>query len=172
MEEEKDGRVIRKSLVFFEEEFDAFIATFAALFSSAANVQEKEITVLDLFRKHQAEKEPSGIKSWDKDKRPREKFLEYGPGVLSNAELLAMLIGSGSPQDSAVDLSQKVLDAAANEIKNLKFFKHLDLVRFKGIGIAKSSAILSAIELGKRIYAAENNNVFIKGKKPVAKLIK
>ena len=90
------------------------------------------------------------IKSWAEDDRPREKLLLKGKGALSDAELIAILIGSGSRSESAVDLSKKILNSIDNSINKLGKLTALDLQKFKGIGEAKAISIITALELGRR----------------------
>lgn len=90
------------------------------------------------------------IKSWAEDDRPREKLLLKGKAVLSDAELIAILIGSGSRNESAVDLSKKILNSIDNSINKLGKLTVLDLQKFKGIGEAKAISIITALELGRR----------------------
>jgi DNA repair protein RadC len=91
------------------------------------------------------------VKEWSPEDRPREKLISKGIHSLSNAELLAIIIGSGNQEESAVDLSQRILQAANNNINQLGKFsvKHL-INNFKGIGEAKAVSIVAALELGKR----------------------
>lgn len=96
------------------------------------------------------------IKDWAADDRPREKMLRKGVAALSDAELLAILIGSGNQDESAVQLSQRILRFAGNNLDTLGKLSVADLsARFKGIGQAKAVAIASALELGKRRSASE-----------------
>lgn len=90
------------------------------------------------------------IKQWNEDDRPREKLLLKGKMSLSDAELLAILIGSGSRNESAVSLSQRILAAAGNNLSALGKFAINDLTKFKGIGEAKAITIMAAMELGRR----------------------
>ncbi|REE80447.1 DNA repair protein RadC [Lutibacter oceani] len=90
------------------------------------------------------------IKSWAEDDRPREKLLLKGKSALSDAELIAILIGSGSRSESAVDLSKRILNSIDNNINKLGKLSVLDLQKFKGIGEAKAISIITAIELGRR----------------------
>lgn len=90
------------------------------------------------------------IKSWAEDDRPREKLLLKGKSALSDAELIAILIGSGSRNESAVDLSKKILNSIDNSINKLGKLSVLDLQKFKGIGEAKAISIITALELGRR----------------------
>jgi len=92
----------------------------------------------------------STLKSWAEDDRPREKMLFKGERALSNAELIAILIGSGSAKETAVELSKRILMACENDLSKLGRMTILDLERFKGIGQAKAIIIKAALELGKR----------------------
>lgn len=90
------------------------------------------------------------IKYWAEEDRPREKLLNKGKHNLSDAELLAILIGSGSREESAVGLSQKILNTADNNLNELGKTSITELMRFKGIGEAKAITIVAALELGRR----------------------
>lgn len=95
------------------------------------------------------------IKNWAEADRPREKLLQKGREFLSNAELLAILIGSGSRNESAVELCQKVLGRAGNNLNELGRLSVKDLMINKGIGEAKALTIVAALELGRRRRAEE-----------------
>ena len=90
------------------------------------------------------------IKQWKEDDRPREKMLLKGKESLSDAELIAILISSGSKQESAVDLSKRILASVNNNLNELASLSISDLINFKGIGQAKAISIVTAITLGKR----------------------
>ena len=90
------------------------------------------------------------INQWAEEDRPREKLMRIGAENLSNAELLAILIGSGSPQQSAVDLMKEVLGDCRNNLNTLRKMSIQDLEKYKGMGPAKAITILAACELGKR----------------------
>ncbi|MGQ7854772.1 RadC family protein [Pedobacter sp. WC2501] len=91
-----------------------------------------------------------GIKLWAEEDRPREKLLLHGRRHLTDAELIAILIGSGSKNETAVDLSKKILSFYDNNLTKLGKASILDLSRFKGIGEAKALTIIAALELGLR----------------------
>lgn len=91
-----------------------------------------------------------GIKSWSQDDRPREKMLLKGPASLSDAELLAVLLGSGTSKESVLILARKILKASANNLRELSKLSLEDLQQFKGIGPAKAVVIGAALELGRR----------------------
>jgi len=90
------------------------------------------------------------IKSWAEDDRPREKMLLKGKSALSDAELVAILIGSGSKNESAVTLSKRILASVDNNLNSLGKLSVLELQKFKGIGEAKAISIITALELGRR----------------------
>lgn len=90
------------------------------------------------------------ITHWAEADRPREKLERLGAAALSDAELLAILIGSGTPKESAVDLMKRILNDCNNNLKTLGKLSIRDLEQYKGIGSAKAITILAACELGKR----------------------
>ncbi|UXX79668.1 DNA repair protein RadC [Reichenbachiella carrageenanivorans] len=90
------------------------------------------------------------IKQWAEEDRPREKLIIKGKAALSEAELIAILIGSGTPRISAVDLAKMILAASGNDLNQLAKLSLADLKKFNGIGEAKAIAIISALELGRR----------------------
>lgn len=94
--------------------------------------------------------EKLNINQWAEEDRPREKMMLHGASALTNAELLAILIGSGNTEDTAVELMRKVLDGCHNKLGELGKCSVEDLCRYKGIGPAKAVTILAASELGKR----------------------
>lgn len=96
------------------------------------------------------EKKNSPITEWPKDERPREKALRHGIGSLTKSELLAILVGSGSHDESAVELMKRVLASCGNSIKELSRLSVDDLQLFKGIGEVKALTIKAACELWKR----------------------
>mgnify|MGYP001262190755 CR=1 FL=1 len=94
---------------------------------------------------------PNSIKNWSDDDRPREKMMMKGRHSLSDSELLAILIGSGTPGESAVDLCKKILRDFNNNLHELGKADIKTLVRnYKGIGEAKAITLLAALELGRR----------------------
>lgn len=90
------------------------------------------------------------IKQWAEEDRPREKLIIKGKAALSEAELIAILIGSGTPRLSAVDLAKNILAANENDLNQLARLSIADLKKFNGIGEAKAISIISALELGRR----------------------
>lgn len=90
------------------------------------------------------------ITNWSEDDKPREKLMLKGKSVLSDAELIAILIGSGSRNESAVDLSKRILGSVNNNLNALGKLSISQLMNFKGIGEAKAISIIAALELGRR----------------------
>ena len=90
------------------------------------------------------------IKNWSEDDRPREKLILKGKSALSDAELIAILIGSGSRNESAVELSRRILSSVDNNLNALGKLSLTQLIAFKGIGEAKAIAIIAAMDLGRR----------------------
>lgn len=95
-------------------------------------------------------KEHFSIKKWALDDRPREKLLRKGKQSLSDSELIAILIGSGNREKSAVELSKYILLASKNSLGELGKLSVQQLCSFKGIGEAKAVSIIAALELGRR----------------------
>lgn len=92
----------------------------------------------------------TSIKGWAEDDKPREKLLNKGPAALSNAELIAILIGSGNNEESAVALSKRIMNDVADNFAELARLTISDLQKYKGIGEAKAITIAAALELGRR----------------------
>lgn len=95
------------------------------------------------------------IKAWAEEDRPREKLLSQGRRSLTDAELIAILIGSGSRNETAVELSKRILYSLENDLDKLGRLSVSELSRFKGIGEAKAIAIIAALELGRRRRESE-----------------
>ena len=96
------------------------------------------------------EQEAFPITNWAEDDKPREKLMLKGKGILSDAELIAILIGSGSRNESAVDLSKRILANVDHNLNALGKMSIAQLMNFKGIGKAKAISIIAAMELGRR----------------------
>lgn len=98
-----------------------------------------------------SEKQTSfSIKNWSQDDQPREKLRDKGKAILSDAELVAILIGSGSREESAVELCKRILASVDNNLNALGKLSIKQLMEFKGIGEAKAITIAAALELGRR----------------------
>ena len=103
------------------------------------------------------ESEPghSAIPQWAESDRPREKLLLKGKAALTDAELLAILIRSGTPKQSAIDLSKQILNTVSDNLIGLSRLSVSDLTQFKGMGEVKAITVIAALELGRRRRGAE-----------------
>jgi DNA repair protein RadC len=99
-------------------------------------------------------KDSTSIKNWAVDDRPREKLLTKGPAVLSDSELLAILINNGHKDKSAVELAKEILQLGNNNLNELGKLSLTAFQKIKGIGEAKAISIAAALELGRRRQAA------------------
>ena len=93
------------------------------------------------------------INQWAEEDRPREKLMRLGPSALSDAELLAILVGSGSPKEDAVTLMKRILNDCNNNLNSLGKMSLHNLCQYNGVGPAKAITIIAACELGKRRQA-------------------
>ena len=114
-------------------------------FGKFVEVPDNEYTHLKMEEYHKL-----NIKNWALEDRPREKLLYRGISSLSDAELIAILIGSGNSEETAVELSRRILEKVKNNLNELGKLSVEDLKQFKGIGEAKAISIISAVELGRR----------------------
>jgi len=111
------------------------------------------------------------IKDIPEMERPRERLAKYGAEVLSNIELLAIIIRSGNKQDSAINLASKLLKSQSG-IRHLQESSIEELKSVKGIGLAKASQIKAALELGRRLRTfKDNNSIYVKTPSDAAELV-
>ena len=103
-----------------------------------------------------SQQQKTAIKGWSAGDRPREKFREKGGGSLSDAELLAILIQNGTREKSALDLGKELMQRSKNNLVELGRLSIRELMKIKGIGMAKAISIAAALELGRRRLATEN----------------
>lgn len=101
------------------------------------------------------EKQYLSIKNWVEEDRPREKMVQKGPAALTDAELLALLISSGTKERSAIVLARDILALAHNNVHELGKLSLTELTKVKGIGIARGITIAAALELGRRRQQSE-----------------
>lgn len=112
------------------------------------------------------------IKAWAEEDRPREKLLSKGRRHLSNAELIAILLGSGSREETAVSLAKRVLQSVENDLDRLGKQSIAELMKFKGIGEAKAISIAAATELGRRRQSTDiKEKPVIKSSKDAADIL-
>ncbi|GAA4905308.1 RadC family protein [Mucilaginibacter defluvii] len=113
------------------------------------------------------------IKAWAEEDRPREKLSGQGRRSLTDAELIAILIGSGSRDESAVELSKRILHHYENDLNKLGKASITELCRFKGVGEAKAISIIAALEIGRRRNETESKPPEeVKGSNDVFKLMR
>jgi len=112
------------------------------------------------------------IKNWADDDKPREKLVQKGRSVLSDAELIAILIGSGNRNESAVELSKRILASVNNNLSELGKLSVAQLMQFNGIGEAKAVSIAAALEVGRRRRGEDMEKISkISGSKDVYELL-
>jgi DNA repair protein RadC len=112
------------------------------------------------------------IKQWAEEDRPREKLLLKGKSTLSNAELLGILIGSGTKEFTAIDIAKMILDNSDNSLNKIARLSVQDLKKFKGIGDARAINIVSALELGRRRKTETSKSDKITSSADVYELVK
>ena len=118
-------------------------------------------------------KSSTSIKNWAVDDRPREKLLGKGKESLSDSELLAILISTGSKNKSAVELAKEVLALGKNNLNELGKVSLKELMTIKGIGEAKAITLAAALELGRRRQAtASLNKTFVRSSNELAEYLK
>jgi DNA repair protein RadC len=114
-------------------------------------MQHKKLAVASADEKNRVEESrPVNIKNWSPADRPREKLLLKGTAALSDAELVAILLGTGTGALSAVDVAKKLLQGVDHSLHDLAMLGARDLMKVKGIGEAKAITIVAALELGRR----------------------
>ncbi|HTD98369.1 MAG TPA: UPF0758 domain-containing protein [Mucilaginibacter sp.] len=147
-----DDTYERTGVVIFQEDFEFAMEGLSSLFRTVGHQL-----------RHEGKSESlNGIKSWNPESRPREKMMAAGREAMSDAELLAMLIGSGTPNESAVALAERILASIDNEPGLLAFMPMDQLCRFKGMGLAKSSTVIAAMELGLRVATHYHKKLLFK----------
>ncbi|MCU0428726.1 MAG: DNA repair protein RadC [Cytophagaceae bacterium] len=110
----------------------------------------------------------AGIRSWSEEDRPREKFLSKGAQALSDAELISILFGSGTRNESAVDLARKILQYYQNDLHRLAKAGPEEWTRWKGIGAVRALTLAAALELGRRRNGREDTAVSIQNSEQAA----
>ena len=114
----------------------------------------------------------ANIKNMPISERPREKMLSYGCQSLSNAELLAIILSTGTKDKTAIDLARAILNMSNEGLRALRDCTIEELTQLKGVGLAKASQIIAAVELGKRIsLTTKVNNYRIKGPEDISNLL-
>jgi hypothetical protein len=144
-----DGSYLKKEVVFFEEDFEWLLTAMSSLFRTAG-YQRAAIDAGKRASAASAER-TTGIKSWEPERRPREKMIAEGPETMMDAELLALLISSGSPRETAVELAGRILASVDFNLLRFSRMTIIKLCEFKGMGFAKSTTVMAAVELAARI---------------------
>ncbi|NLV53728.1 MAG: DNA repair protein RadC [Bacteroidales bacterium] len=121
-------------------------------------VKEEEVTWVEPVEEVK-EDTYTPIKNWAEEDRPREKLMAKGAAALTNAELLAILIGGGTTKKSAVELMQEVMRSSGNTLRGLNHMTLQDLLKFNGIGEAKALTIIAAAEIGKRRMMEDSRQI-------------
>jgi DNA repair protein RadC len=148
-----DDSFEKQSVIFFEQDFEFVLEAMSSLFRTAGYQFGAEVPAFQ-----RPDKPASGIKGWEEHRRPREKLAEQGGEAMADAELVAMLIGSGAPRESAVALAGRILASVDFNLWRLSQLGIAELCAFRGMGHAKSSSVVAALELGKRL--AEQQLIF------------
>lgn len=154
-DERGDGSFKRNHVIVFQDDFHFLIQAFSSLFQHASYLGKKDLGVMQLRQECAMEKKVKGIKGWEPDLRPREKLLSKGASALTDAELIALLIGAGTVKETAVELSERILKSLDNDLENLVKVDYQTLGKFTGMGMAKCSAILGAMELVRRLVTLQ-----------------
>ncbi|WP_316819063.1 UPF0758 domain-containing protein [Pedobacter nyackensis] len=149
-DKQADNTYKKNSVIIFEEDFSFLIESFSMLFTSVIHRKEKNHSEVTGTHSNAPEFRKRGIKSWAPEKRPREKLMEGGAGSVSTAELLALLIGSGTTKETAVDLAARIQKSVGGDLNALSELPLKKLTRFQGIGEAKAVSIMAAMELSNR----------------------
>lgn len=157
--DEQDDKTFKRSSVrVFEEDFEFLIQAFSSLFVSAAYQGRLPDPAGKVIPKDDP---PKGIKSWEPGFRPREKLLSQGRAAMADAELLAMLIGSGTPGETAVHLAERILFSVSYDLRRLAELTIDDLCGFHGMGVAKSLSVIASMELAARLMERSNKKVWL-----------
>jgi len=149
-DKQANGSYKKSSVHVFQEDFYFLIEGLCMLFTSMGHRDSGSGTEAESSPTAKPEFKPQGIKSWPAQMRPREKYLAGGAGALSDAELLALLIGSGTTKQTALDLAAHILKSVNGDLEALSRCSVESLSKFPGIGDAKAVTIMAAMELFKR----------------------
>ena len=147
---QEDGSYVRHALIVFERDFREFFTGFTSLLSVMRYYARGYQNTEAILQEH---RQPGGIKSMPEQARPRERMYDQGAAALSDCELLAILLGAGSPGETAIDLSARILAGHGGELEGLKACSFASLCRYKGMGLAKGCAVMAAVELAGRMSA-------------------
>ncbi|WP_426671900.1 UPF0758 domain-containing protein [Mucilaginibacter sp. McL0603] len=138
----------RRTIQLWEEDLGFFVEALSMILSQLAYGELSPAEV-----KMELVKDPKGMKAIPEFDRPREKLHALGADKLTNAELLAILLGTGSSELSVLDLCKKIMKSVKNDPARLLNRTAEDFCKFPGIGVAKAATLLAALELGKRTFS-------------------
>lgn len=144
-----EDKFYRRTIQLWEEDLGFFVEALSVILSQLAHGELSPPEV-----KMELVKDPKGMKVIAEYDRPREKLHGLGAGVLSNAELLAILLCTGSSELSVLDLCRKIMKSVKNDPVRLLNRTAEDFCKYPGIGVAKAATLLAALELGRRAFPA------------------
>lgn len=141
----------RQTILFWEEDLFFFVEAVSMVLRPVICGEARP-----LFKKPAMDvlKDPAGMEALEENDRPREKLHALGSAKLSNTELLAILLGTGSQELSVLDLCSKIMRSVKDDPARLAMCTTEDLCRFKGVGLAKAATLQAAFELGRRAVSA------------------
>ena len=148
----REGGYHRNKIIFFERDLPLVVQALASLCHHAAHLKI-DVPMQDLVEP--GRRKP--IPFWDPVIKPRERLIAHGALALSDSELLAMLIWSGTTKETAVDLAERLLRAFGG-LAGISGATYRQLSKFSGLGLAKCSAILSAIEIAMRLFGRDGGS--------------
>lgn len=142
-----EGQYHRRTIQLWEEDLGFFVEALTMILGQLAYGELSEKPKMEVV------KASTGMKAIAEYDRPREKLHALGAGSLSDAELLAILLCTGSSELSVLDLCKRIMKSVKNEPARLLNRTAEDFCRFPGIGVAKAATLLAALELGRRVFA-------------------
>lgn len=145
-----DDKYRRQTIRLWEEDLAMFVEALSMVLGRLAHGDLEELP----FPKMQAVKDPKGVKALAADDRPREKLHAQGAVVLSDAELLAILLCTGTSELSVLDLCKKIMRSVKGNPSWLLNLTTERLCKFPGVGVAKAATLLAALELGRRVFVS------------------
>jgi DNA repair protein RadC len=141
-----EGKYHRRTIQLWEEDLGFFVEALTMIVGQLAYGELSEAPKMEVV------KDPKGMKAIAEYDRPREKLHALGAASLSHAELMAILLCTGSSELSVLDLCKRIMKSIKNEPGRLLSRTVEDFCRFPGIGVAKAATLLAALELGRRIF--------------------
>jgi DNA repair protein RadC len=149
---QNDDKYYRRTIQLWEEDLGFFVEALSMILSQLAHGELSPPEV-----KMELVKDPKGMKAIAEYDRPREKLHALGAGALSNAELMAILLCTGSSELSVLDLCGKIMKSVKDDPSRLLIRTAEDFCRFQGIGVAKAATLMAALELGRRAFLPQKH---------------